>query len=259
MARMPSVNPNFIGNESVMKSFLFLAAVVFITTTGFNTIRNSGKGIEGSWQLKTGTGEEVLLFVDGYFTHTSFNKNSKKFIQTRGGQYTLNNDQLVIQFEFDTKNSTVVGEEKTYSVKFNGDDLLSNLDGSQQTFTRIDDGKAPLAGVWNITSRMQDEKLVPIHRTGTRKTLKILSGKRFQWAAIDPGAKQFMGTGGGTYTFENGKYTEHIEFFSRDSSRVGASLSFDGKLENGDWHHSGLSSKGDKIYEVWSKINSVKQ
>jgi hypothetical protein len=62
-----------------------------------------------------------------------------------------------------------------------------------------------------------------------------------------------MGTGGGTYTFANGKYTEHIEFFSRDSSRVGAALTFDGKLENGDWHHSGLSSKGDPIYEVWSR------
>jgi hypothetical protein len=62
-----------------------------------------------------------------------------------------------------------------------------------------------------------------------------------------------MGTGGGTYTFKDGKYTENIEFFSRDSSRVGSSLAFDGKLENGDWHHSGLSSKGDPIYEVWSR------
>jgi hypothetical protein len=118
----------------------------------------------------------------------------------------------------------------------------------------VDDGAAPLAGVWHITSRMQDGKLVPIHRTGTRKTLKILTGNRFQWVAIDPGAKQFSGTGGGTYTFNNGTYTENIEFFSRDSSRVGASLSFNGKLEGKDWHHSGLSSKGDKIYEVWSKV-----
>ena len=52
----------------------------------------------------------------------------------------------------------------------------------------------------------------------------------------------------------NGKYTEHIEFFSRDSSRVGASLRFDGKLENGEWHHSGLSSTGEKIYETWGRV-----
>ena len=53
--------------------------------------------------------------------------------------------------------------------------------------------------------------------------------------------------------FENGKYTERIQFFSRDPQRVGASLSFIAELKDGDWHHSGLSSKGDKIYEVWSR------
>jgi hypothetical protein len=52
----------------------------------------------------------------------------------------------------------------------------------------------------------------------------------------------------------NGKYTENILFFSRDNSRVGAQLTFDGKIEDGNWHHSGLSSKGDPIYEIWSRV-----
>ena len=124
----------------------------------------------------------------------------------------------------------------------------------QKNYKRIDDGAAPLAGVWKISAREQDGKIVPIHQTGARKTLKMLTGNRFQWFAINPETKQFSGTGGGTYEFANGKYTEHIEFFSRDSSRVGASLSFDGKLENGEWHHSGLSSRGEKIYETWGRV-----
>ena len=102
---------------------------------------------------------------------------------------------------------------------------------------------------------MHDEKISPIHVNGTRKTLKLLTGSRFQWFAIDPGTKGFFGTGGGNYSFINGQYTENIEFFSRDSSRVGASLSFNGKVVDGNWHHSGKSSKGDDIYEVWSRIN----
>ena len=85
-----------------------------------------------------------------------------------------------------------------------------------------------------------------------RKTMKILSGTRFQWIAYNTETKQFMGTGGGTYTTNNGKYTENIEFFSRDDSKAGLSLEFNYELIDGDWHHSGLSSKGDPIHEIWS-------
>ena len=28
----------------------------------------------------------------------------------------------------------------------------------------------------------------------------------------------------------------------------------DGQLENRAWHHSGQSSKGDPIYEIWSRV-----
>ena len=127
-------------------------------------------------------------------------------------------------------------------------------EGTAKTWKRVDAGKAPLAGVWHITHRMQNDALTAIHQTGPRKTIKILTGTRFQWAAINPETKEFSGTGGGTYTFENGKYTEHIEFFSRDSSRVGAALVFDDKMVNGGWHHTGLSSRGEKIYELWGRV-----
>jgi hypothetical protein len=88
---------------------------------------------------------------------------------------------------------------------------------------------------------------------GARKTIKILSASRFQWVALNSETGEFFGTGGGTYTFKDGKYIEQIEFFSRDASRVGASLSFTADLKDGDWHHAGLSSKGDRIYEIWSR------
>ena len=94
--------------------------------------------------------------------------------------------------------------------------------------------------------------MIPM-KPGARKTIKILSATHFQWIAINTETGEFFGTGGGNYSFKDGKYTENIEFFSRDPNRVGASLSFNAELKEGDWHHSGLSSKGDKIYEVWSR------
>ena len=82
--------------------------------------------------------------------------------------------------------------------------------------------------------------------------MKILSGTRFQWIAYNTETKEFKGTGGGRYTTENGRYTEHIEFFSKDNSRVGAELGFDYALKEGEWHHSGLNSKGQPMYEIWA-------
>ncbi|MGB4902866.1 MAG: hypothetical protein WBP00_18965, partial [Saprospiraceae bacterium] len=59
--------------------------------------------------------------------------------------------------------------------------------------------------------------------------------------------------GGGTYTSADGKYTETIEFFSRDKSRVGSSLSFDAKVDGGTWDHSGKSSTGNPVLEIWTR------
>ena len=88
---------------------------------------------------------------------------------------------------------------------------------------------------------------------GPRKTMKLLSGKRFQWIAYNTATKQFMGTGGGTYTTENGIYSENVEFFSRDNSKAGIKLKFDYELINGEWNHKGFSSKGDPLHEIWVK------
>lgn len=218
----------------------------------------SEDSIKGAWSLQKGGFEEVLLFQDGYFTHTVYNLSDKKFIFSRGGTYQHADSQLKIMMEFHSKDKEEVGKTLSYSADAGSKQLQADINGKSEKWNRIDNGSAPLAGVWRITGRMQDGKITAIHQTGPRKTLKILTGKRFQWAAINPETKEFSGTGGGTYTFKNGKYTEKIEFFSRDGSRTGASLTFDGKLENGKWHHSGLSSKGAPIYEIWERTLSNK-
>lgn len=211
--------------------------------------------LQGAWRMQDGATEHVLLFQDGYFSHTTYSQKEKKFLKTYGGTYKIEGKEAVVNSEFDTEQKDNVSNSMRFAFTITGKQLSLQTTGKKGIWQRIDDSSAPLAGMWRITQRMQGDNLTPIHQTGTRKTLKILTGTRFQWVAIDPGKKEFFGTGGGTYTFANGKYVEHIEFFSRDSSRIGASLSFDDKLEEGKWHHTGLSSRGEKIYEVWEKIN----
>lgn len=207
----------------------------------------------GAWQLSDGNNQHYLFFQQGYYFHTVFNGN--QFVSSQGGTVEQKGSSLAARILYDTSDSSQVGSVMDVPYRIASDRLVLQLPEAEVAFTRVDDGKAPLAGVWRITGRAGDDgKVAAIHQTGTRQTYKMLTGTKFQWVAIDPAKKQFSGTGGGSYTFQNGKYTEQIEFFSRDGSRVGASLSFDGKLQDGNWHHSGLSSKGAKIYEVWSKV-----
>ena len=85
-----------------------------------------------------------------------------------------------------------------------------------------------------------------------RKTMKILKNGYFQWIAFNTENFQFFGTGGGFYTAENGIYTENIEFFSRNNKSVGRVLPFKYSIKNNDWHHQGINSKGDPMYEIWT-------
>ncbi|HEU4632929.1 MAG TPA: hypothetical protein VFS22_03030 [Flavisolibacter sp.] len=242
-----------------MKEQLILAApiavLLYVTLAFQKPDLQDTDHFAGTWEIKKGTEEQVLLFIDGYFTNTVYDKKNRRFFQTSGGSYSIGNDKLNITYEFDTENKERVGQTVSYSAHIKNKKLMATINGAEEIWNKIDEGNSDLSGLWTITARKQEGRLVSIHQTDTRKTVKILSGTRFQWAAIDPGTKQFMGTGGGTFTFVNGTYTENIAFFSRDSSRVGSTLTFDGKLENGDWHHSGLSSKGDPIYEIWSRKN----
>ena len=211
--------------------------------------------ISGAYEFNNGNETHYLFLQDGFCFYTVKQDNS--FIMSQGGNFNTSNGKLNVTILYNSKDSTKVGEKLSLPYSLPGDQLALQTEQGEAKFSKIDAGKSELAGVWKITGRMgPDGKIADIHQTGSRQTYKLLTGTKFQWVAIDPDKKLFSGTGGGSYTFKDGKYTEHIEFFSRDNSRVGAALTFDGKLENGKWHHSGLSSKGDKISEVWGKATA---
>ena len=96
------------------------------------------------------------------------------------------------------------------------------------------------------------EHAVPWESSLPTYEMKILSGTRFQWIAYNTETMEFSGTGGGRYAADNGTYTEMIQFFSRDDSRVGAELSFQFERQGNDWHHTDSNSRGEPMYEIWA-------
>ncbi|HVI44344.1 MAG TPA: hypothetical protein VM802_05725 [Chitinophaga sp.] len=232
-----------------MKTLYLLLACLVTGIAG----ASAQQAIIGAWKSEANGVNKVLLITPGYFSITAY--QDKNFLVTFGGTWKPAGEGSVdVKIEFNTDEKSQVGQETTAPVEVSNGRLITADGGGKTEWTRIDDGNGPLAGNWRITGREQDGKMNTF-TPSARKTIKLLTGTRFQWIAINTDTGEFFGTGGGSYTFENGSYTEKIDFFSRDSSRVGASLTFKGSVNGGNWDHSGLSSKGAPIHEVWSKEN----
>ncbi len=189
-----------------------------------------------------------MIVTDKHFSLAAYTKEPASFIYTAGGSWQQSGSGMITnQYEYHTSDKNKVGTSDQFEVTVKGKTMTTN----GLTWKRIDKGRpGQLEGAWLITGRKRDGEM-SFRNPGARKTMKILSGKRFQWIAYNSDTGDFFGTGGGIYKTRNGKYTEKIEFFSRDSTRVGAELKFDYEIRDGSWHHSGLSSKGDPLYEIW--------
>ena len=228
--------------------------VLFICTLVSFGIK--AQGFIGAWE-RYHTADDgaqyksVVIFSEGYQVLTISDAETGKFKSTNGGTWKLIDNTMTEVVEFDSDNPERVGSEVSFEVYIN--DSTMGIVGVEGEFKRIDNG-APgkLQGAWLMSGRIRDGETQSRDTSRPRKTMKILSGTRFQWIAYNTETKQFMGTGGGAYTTIKGAYTENIEFFSKDDSRVGASLGFEYSLVDGKWHHQGLSSKGAPIHEIWS-------
>ena len=196
--------------------------------------------------------KNVLIVTNKYQVLTTYISDSGVFLSCSGGSWEIKDDTLIEHIEFDSKNPENVGREKIRQITIN--DSMFKITSDNITMKKIKAIKpGDLQGAWLMSGRTIDGETQLRNTDTPRKTMKTLSGTHFQWIAYNTDTKQFLATGGGTYTTENGIYTEKIEFFSRDNSRVGLVLKFDYSLVDGNWHHSGFSSKGDPIDEVWSK------
>ncbi|EMR03123.1 hypothetical protein ADICEAN_01724 [Cesiribacter andamanensis AMV16] len=209
----------------------------------------------GAWEATMPENTKALWIMDDdYFARTYYKADPAEFIGTEGGKWSRQADgTLLITWEFNTNDPGKVGTTERMPINPRG----QYLETASASWKRLDDGTpGALRGAWLITGRQLDGTMNTM-TPGARKTMKILSGTRFQWIAYNSETGEFGGTGGGAYTTEGDTYTEHIHFFSRDNSRVGASLSFPYELKEGKWHHRGKSSKGDPIYEIWSSRQSL--
>lgn len=241
-----------------MKKIFFIPVLLFF----FGNI--SAQSLDGAWLLTHKDGEEITnrkivkIYQDGYFSYGSKEINTDKFLSAAGGNYSLEGNSYSEIHDFNTMDTSTIGKVFLYSYSMEGGILKVTNENTSKTWKKISDRTDDLTRNWVITGRERNGEM-NVMIPGDRRTVKILSGSHFQWIAFNSATKEFSGTGGGTYSAINGVYIENVEFFSRDDSRVGASLEFEYEVKDGKWHHKGISSKGDPIYEIWSSYQEAFQ
>ncbi len=236
--------------------------LVVITILLFSGVLSS-QSLEGSWKLVEENGvpviekEVIRIYQDDYFAEAARKVETKEFLWALGGEYSM--DDYTETMDFNTRSPKMIGKMTNPRLIFENENMitLNNTTGVEK-WERVSNNENELSGNWVITGIKRNEELTKME-PGDRRTIKILGGDRFQWVAFNSATREFMGSGGGTYTLNDGKYIENIEFFSRDKNRVGAQLQFDFQVKDGEWHHSGKSSKGDPMYEIWSPYEEAYQ
>lgn len=237
------------GRKRTGHRFFLMIFILFICGHGFAQLP------PGVYQAGT-VGEQQQLKVAGnYLVYTDYGVSPPAFHKTMGGFYTVQDGMLNWQLEFNSNFEQDSLRTQNLPLKVKGNEILWGPD--ELVFDRLPENDQALDGLWLFATRGPDTGQERRGESSSRKTLKFLLDGQFQWIAYDTGSMRFSGTGGGHYTAEDGTYTEHIEYFSRDNGRVGASLEFSYDLQGDDWHHTGNNSRGEPMYEIWArrKIN----
>lgn len=195
-----------------------------------------------------------LKIDDGYMVYTEYRQSPPKFIRTLGGFSRVEEaagKRLEVSLEFNSNYAKDSLHMLSIPFEIEGKNLVLDWT-SKMTFKPLGEKEQDLDGAWLFATRGPDEGQERRGEENPRKTLKFLQNGRFQWIAYNTDTFEFFGSGGGSFSSEDGKYVENIDFFSRDDSRVGATLEFDYEIKDGDWHHTGKNSKGEPLYEVWA-------
>jgi hypothetical protein len=248
-------------NSAILFVLALLAVGIWAFRPASSINENLQPALQGSWKLVSVNGtapqdEVIRIYTSEYFAWGQSKSSDGAFVAAGGGWYKFENGKYIETISFYTPDSTQVGKTFSHDYEQSGNRVKIKSAKGTEEWEQLENGKTALTGTWRMLGRQNSEgKLDSRRPVAARITIKILSGNRFQWAAINTETGEFFGTGGGTYTVENGKYTEHIKFFSRDDSRVGMSLVFDYKVDGEDWYHNGLTSTGGPMAEVWGLYN----
>lgn len=143
----------------------------------------------------------------------------------------------------------------------------------QESNKDLTENKVKLEGSWDLIKYIPHKKGEPewVEYGDSIIYQKHLTSDHFIWFKYDSKNGQILGVGGGSYTIEDNKYIENIEFFyPPGSSELGQAIPFDFTLKQNTWTHLGYAKRmavnmesgklevfdSAKIEEIWKRTNA---
>jgi hypothetical protein len=111
-------------------------------------------------------------------------------------------------------------------------------------------------GTWQLVSAKYGDATEFSDAPKDTKHLKMLTETRFVWVRYDVKTKVLADSMGGSYSLQDGKYTETVEFCFPESMKtyLGKKQEFTIKIDGDKLTQSGKLSDGMKIEEVWQRV-----
>ena len=138
--------------------------------------------------------------------------------------------------------------------------LLISCESEKTSETTIIPDLELLQGSWTLVQTLEIGHEDSTNRRNTQDKIYIkhLTPTHFTWVEFDKVERRLVGTGGGTYTLQEGAYTENIDFFyPPGSSELGQAIPFTATIENGKWHHRGqvriMEFDPEKLVNIFHK------
>jgi len=131
--------------------------------------------------------------------------------------------------------------------------------------TSAQEKKNPIEGTWELVSGKwsNPDTTYLFSVTDSGRQIKMISRTHHVWIRQDTSQQDGDAFGGGKYTLEGEKYTEHIEFWTNQIDLIGKSITFTMKVE-GDkliqsgifpWKEFELGEYDVDLYEVYKRID----
>lgn len=115
---------------------------------------------------------------------------------------------------------------------------------------------ADITGVWRLKAASWEEDT---KQFADCEIIKFITKTRWASLFIRNG-NEFVGSGGGTYSYHNGHYIEKVEYSTWDAMTVGSEQKFTLKIENGLLIQEGLIKTdhfNSKYYAVLEKLEEI--